>query len=163
MSSILQHNKVIDIRSKPTFVPPRTPSNSLVYLVACHVSCHMLGLLRLYACLLYNYCALSTHLFLSVACMLVSCLCLCMYTHEARTHGARAWSPRHKQKGRECKHVNMSRTAMFSWFRGLASPIGLCTLLKPPSFPPPPPKLRANHVDHSRGASNGPCGRGSPF
>ena len=34
-----------------------------------------------------------------------SCLCLCMYTHGARTHGARARSPRCKQKGHGCKHA----------------------------------------------------------
>ena len=28
--------------------------------------------------------------FPSIACLLVSCLCLCMYTYEARMHGARA-------------------------------------------------------------------------
>ena len=100
------------------------PSSLLAYLVACHVSYHMLCLLRLYACLLCTHCALSMHLFLSIACLLVSCLCLCMYTHGARTHRARARSPRHK-------HVDMSQAAIFSRFRGLASPIWLCTLLKP--------------------------------
>ena len=107
------------------------PSSSLAYLVACHVSNHMLYLLRLYACLLYTHCALSTHLFLSIVCLFVSCLCLCMYTHGVRTHGARAWSPRHKQKGHGCKHIDMSQAAMFSRFRGPASPIWLCTLLNP--------------------------------
>ena len=107
------------------------PSSSLAYLIACYVSCHMLCLLRLYACLLYTHCALSTQLFLSIACLQVSCLCLCMYTYEARTHGARAWSPRHKQKGCRCKHVNMSQAAMFRRFRVLASPILLCILLNP--------------------------------
>ena len=66
------------------------PSSSLTYLVACHVSCHMLCLRYLYACLLYTHCALSMHLFLFIACLLVSCLCLCMYTHGAWTHGDRA-------------------------------------------------------------------------
>ena len=107
------------------------PSSLLAYLIACYVSCHMLCLLRLYACLLYTHCALSTHLFLSIACLQVSCLCLCMYTYEARAHGARAWSPRHKQKGCRCKHVNMSQAAMFRRFRVLASPILLCILLNP--------------------------------
>ena len=45
------------------------------------------------ACLLWTLCALSTHLFLSIVCLLVSCLCLCMYTYGTRTHGARARSP----------------------------------------------------------------------
>ena len=73
--------------------------------------------------------ALSTHLFLSIACLLGSCSCLCMYTHRVRTYGARARSPKRKQKGRGCKHVNISQAAMFNRFRGLASPIWLCTLL----------------------------------
>ena len=111
------------------------PSSSLAYLVACHVSC-LLCLLHLYACLFYTHCALFMHLFLSIACLLDSCLCLCMYTHVAKTHGARAWSPKRKQKGRRCKHVDISQAAMFSRFRGLASLICLCTLLNclPSSF-----------------------------
>ena len=107
------------------------PSSSLAFLVTCHVSYHMLCLLCLYACLLYTHCTLSTHLFLSIACLLVPCLCLCMYTHGARTQGVKAWSNRHKKKGHGCKHVDMSQVAMFSRFRDLASPIWLCTLLNP--------------------------------
>ena len=122
VSSMLQHNEVMDIWSKPTFVPLEhhllfafllnwllacllacflvcLPCSSLAYLVACHVPCHMLCLLHLCACLLYTHCTLSTHLFLSIACLLVSCCCLCMYTYGARMHGARPWSPRHKHKG----------------------------------------------------------------
>ena len=69
--------------------------------------------------------------FPSIACLLVSCSCLCMYTHEARTHGARARSPRRKQKGRGCELVDISQATMFNSFRGLASLIWLCTLLNP--------------------------------
>ena len=60
--------------------------------------------------------------------LLVSCLCLCMYTHGAMTHGARAWSPKSKQKERGCEHMDISQSAMFSRFRGLTSPILLCSL-----------------------------------
>ena len=42
------------------------PSSLFAYLVACHVSYHMLCLLRLYASLLCTHCALSMHLFLSL-------------------------------------------------------------------------------------------------
>ena len=42
-------------------------------------------------------------------------------------HIARAQSPRRKQKGQGCEHVDISQAAMFSRFRGLASPIWLCT------------------------------------
>ena len=152
--SMLQHNEVMDIRSKPTFVPRGhhflyafflvclfacflvcLPTSSLAYLVACHVSCHILCLLRLYVCLLYTHCALSMHLFLSIACLLVSCLCLCMYSHGARTLAIRAQSLRYKQKGWGCEHVDKSQAAMFNRFRGLASSIWLCTLLNHlPSF-----------------------------
>jgi len=67
-------------------------------------------------CLLCTLCALSTHLFLSIACLLVSHSYLCMYTHGARTHGARARFPSHKQKGRGCKHVDISQVTMFIRF-----------------------------------------------
>ena len=57
-------------------------------------------------CLPYLSCLSALHLlcmhfesFLSIACLLVSCLYLCMYTHGVRMHGARARSPRRKQKG----------------------------------------------------------------
>ena len=96
---------------------------SLVCLLSCFFACHVC-----HAYLLYASFTCLTHLFLSIACLLVSCSCLCMYTHEARTHGARAQSPRRKQKGRGCMHVNISQVAMFSSFRGLAFPIWLCTL-----------------------------------
>ena len=43
--------------------------------------------------------------FPSIACLPVSCLCLCMYTHGARMYGARAWLSRRKQKGHGHEHV----------------------------------------------------------
>ena len=85
-------------------------------------SCHIY-----LTCLLCTLCTLSMHLFLFIAYLLVSCLFLCMYTYGERTHKAGAWSPKHKQKGRGCEHVDISQVAMFSSFRGLASPIWLCT------------------------------------
>ena len=74
--------------------------------------------------------------FPSIDCLSVSCpcLCLCMYTNGARMHRARAWSPRCKQKGRRCKHVDTSQAPIFSSFRGLAFPTWLCTLLNPLPF-----------------------------
>ena len=89
---------------------------------ACHVY---------HACLLYASFTCFLHLSSFIACLLVSCLCLCMYTHGARAHGVRAQSPRHKQKGRGCEHVDISQAVMFSLFRGLASPIWFCSLLNP--------------------------------
>ena len=70
-------------------------------------------------------------LFPSMAYLLVSCLCFCMYTNEVKTHGARAQFPRRKQKGQGCEHVDISQAIMFNRFKGLAFPIGLCTLLSP--------------------------------
>ena len=133
-SSILQHNAVIDIWSKPTFVPCRHHllfTFLLVFLFICFLA-------FLFLCLLCLSC-LSTlclfHMlfasFPSIACLLVSCLCLCMYTHGARMRGAKARSPRHKQKGRGCKCVSISQATIFSSFRGLAPSIWLCTLLNP--------------------------------
>ena len=103
---------------------------SLICLLSCFFACHVY-----YAYLLYAF-----HMFFasfpSITCLLVSYLCLCMYTYGARMHRARAQSPRRKQKGQGCKHVDISQAAMFSSFRGLASLIWLCTHLNPlPSSP----------------------------
>ena len=46
-------------------------------------------------------------------------------------NGVRARFPRHEQKGHGGKRVNINQAAMFSRFRGLASPIWFCTLLNP--------------------------------
>ena len=114
---------------------------SLTGATFCLLSC--LFALRLFACFFASLLAMPIMLihfmpfhmlfasFPSIACLLVSCSCLCMYTYEARTHGARARSPRHKQKGRGCKLVDISQATMFNSFRGLASLIWLCTLLNP--------------------------------
>ena len=62
--------------------------------------------------------------FPSMACLSVSCLCLCMYAHGVRTHGAKAQSLGRKQKGQGCEHVDMSQAAIVSRFRSLAFPFG---------------------------------------
>ena len=99
----------------------------LICLHSCFSACHVY-----HAYLLYASFICSLHLFPSIACLLVYCLCLCMYTYGARAYRARARSPRRKQKGRGRKHVNINQAAMFSSFRGLASPTWLRTLLNPP-------------------------------
>ena len=76
---------------------------SLVCLLFCCYACHVY-----HAYLLYSSFTCSLHLFPFIARLLVSCLCLCMYTHGARTHGVRARSPRRKQKGQECKQWQCS-------------------------------------------------------
>ena len=157
VSSILQYNEAMDIRSKPTFVP-RGHHLLFAFLLVCLPSCLLACLFAFllsylfilwlvmspaicYAChvyhtyLFYASFTCSLHFFPSIACLLVSSLCICMYTHGARKHGARAQAPKRKQKGWGCKHVDISQLAMFSWFRGLAFPIWLCTILNPlPSF-----------------------------
>ena len=50
--------------------------------------------------------------FPSITCLLISCLCLCMYTH-----GARARFLKRKQKGQGCRHVDLSQAATVSRLR----------------------------------------------
>ena len=132
VSSILQHNEVMDIRSKPAFVPHRHHL-LFAFLLVCLLAYLFAFLFLCLPCLscLFALCLFYMLFasFPSIAYLLVSCLCLCMYTYKAMTHGARARFPRCKQKGQGCKHVDISQTAMFSRFRGLASLIWLCTLL----------------------------------
>ena len=89
-----------------------------------------------YACHIYLACSLFILLLLcshfpSIACQLVF-LFLPFHVH-IWSEDAWSWarSPRRKQKGLRCKHANISQAAMFSRFRGLASPIWFCTLLNP--------------------------------
>ena len=130
VSSILQYNEAMDIRSKPTLVPHGHHlfvCPLLVCLLSCSLVCLLTYLLaflflclpclsRLFALCLFHMLFAS---FPSNVCLLVSFLCLCMYTHGAWMHGARARSPRHKQKGCRGEHVDMSQLAMFRRFRGL--------------------------------------------
>ena len=98
----------------------------------CFLACLLAFLLLCFPCLscLSALCLLRMHFasFPFIACLLVSCLCICMYTHGARMYGVRARSPRCKRKGRRCKHVDMSQAVMFSRFRSLAFPFWFCTL-----------------------------------
>ena len=114
--------------------PSRTPS-FVCFLLVCLLTSLLAFLLLCLPCLscLSTLCLFICFFasFPSIACMLVSCLCLCMYTHGARTHGARARFPKRKQKRRGCEHVNISQAVVFSRFRVLAFPIWLCTFLNP--------------------------------
>ena len=62
--------------------------------------------------------------FPSIARLLVSCLCFCLYTHGARMLRARARPPRRKQKGHGVMHVDLGQAAVFSRFRSLDFPFG---------------------------------------
>ena len=129
VSSMLQHNEIMEIWSKPTFVPRRHHllfAFLFVCLLSCFFACHVY-----HAYLLYASFTCPMQIFLFIACLLVSCSCLCMNTHGARTHGAKACSPKRKHKGRGTKHVDINQATMFSCCRGLAFPIWLCTLLNP--------------------------------
>ena len=139
VSSILQHNEVMGIRSKLTFVP-HGHHVLFTFLLVCLLACLLAFLL--FAC--HVYCAYlfytsficSFHLFLPllVYWFLVFAF-TCTYMEKGRMelgHGL----PSASKKGRGCEHVDISQTAVFNRFRGLASPIWLCTLLNPlPSSP----------------------------
>ena len=154
MSSMLQHNEVMDIRSKPTFVPRGHHllfpfllvclfACLLAILLVCLLACLLASLFLCLPCLscLFALCLFHTHFasLPSIACPLVSYRCLCMYTHGVRTHGARARSPKRKQKRCRREHADISQVVVVSRFRSLASPIWLCTLSNPfpSSFLPP--------------------------
>ena len=94
VSSMLQYNEAMDIRSKPIFAS-RGHHLSLFAILLCFPFCLHPGF---YLC----------HVYHPWLVMLVSCLYLCIYAHGARTYGARAQSPRHKQKRRGCEHANIS-------------------------------------------------------
>ena len=140
VSSILQHNKAIDFRSKSTLVP--CGHHLFVCPFACLSSflfaCSLAFLFLCLPCLSHLFALCLFYMlfasFPSIACLLVSFVCLCMYTHGAWMLGDMAQSPRRKRKGRGCKHVDISQVAAFSRFRGLASPIWLCILLNSLSF-----------------------------
>ena len=105
VSSMLQHNEAMDIQSKPTFVPHRHHL-LFAFLLVCLFACFLAPLLAM-PIMFIRF--MPFHIlfasFPSIACLLVSCLCLWMYIHGARKLGARAQSPRHKKKGHRCKHV----------------------------------------------------------
>ena len=85
--SMLQHNEVMDIRSKPTFTPHRHHLLSAFCLFACFLASLLVMPIMLVRFMLFHMLFTS---FPSIACLLVSCICLCMYTHGARMHGVRA-------------------------------------------------------------------------
>ena len=114
--SILWHNEAMDTRSKPTFV---SCGHHLLFaiLLVCLLASWFLCLpllLHLFASCLFIH---TSHLSPSIACLQVSCPCLCMYAHGSRMHRARARFLRCKQKGHKWEHANMSQTTVVSRFR----------------------------------------------
>ena len=73
-----------------------------VFLLVCLRTCLHAFLFLCLPCLSFLSTLCLFHIlfasFPSIACLLISCLCLCMYTHGVRMHGAKAQSPKHKQK-----------------------------------------------------------------
>ena len=104
---------------------------SLVCFLSCFFACHIY-----HAYLLYAYFICFLHLFLPLL-VCGSCLCLCIYIDGVRTHRARVWSSRRKQKGWRRKHVVISQTTMFSRFKGSSLSHLVMYFSKPPSFLPP--------------------------
>ena len=100
---------------------------TFVFLLVCLLSCYACHVYHtnLFYAFSYTLCILP-----SIAYLLVSCLCLCMQTHGARTHGARARSPKCKQKGRRRKHVNKP-SGCVQQVQEFSLSLWLCTLLNP--------------------------------
>ena len=121
VSSILQSNVIMDIRSKPTFILVKHPllfDNMFVCLFVCFTCLFAPIWHLLIACLLacFPFTCFS-------ACLLACFFCHCMYTHGAWTLGARVKPPRRKQNGQGCKQGDASpQRAMFSRLGGLAPP-----------------------------------------
>ena len=135
VSSMLQHNEAMDIRSKPTFVPYGHHPCLFAILL-----CFPFLLASWFLCLPCLSCLSTLCLFImlfasfpSMASLSVSCLFLCMYAHGARMHGATAQSPRCKQKGQGYEHVDISQVAAISRFSSLAFPF-CYVLFWTPSF-----------------------------
>ena len=102
----------------PSWTPP----------FVCFLACLIAFLFLCLPCLSCLFVLCLSHMlfasFPSITCLLVSCLCLCMYTHGVKMLGARAQSPRRKQKGREGEHVEISQVVVFSRFKSLVYPFG---------------------------------------
>ena len=104
VSSTLQNNGVMDIQSKPKFVSRRRHL-LFAFLLLCLLACLLAFLFLCLLCLSCLFVLCLFHMlfasFPSIACLLASCLCLCIYIHGARTHGARVRSPRSSKKGED--------------------------------------------------------------
>ena len=128
VSSILKHNEVMDIRSKPTFVP-REHHLLFIFLLVFFFACLFASLLSMPIVLIrFMLVHMLFASFPSMACLLVSCLYLCMYTH-----GRGCMELGHSFLGASKRGADvsmwLSQAAVVSRFRCLASPLWLCTLL----------------------------------
>ena len=108
----------MDTSSKPTLVllgHPLLFDNTFLCLSMCF-TCLFSPVWHLFLTCLY-YAFPSICLF---ACLMACLFCLCMYTHGARTLGARVRPLRRRQKGQGCKQEDASpQSAMFSRLGGL--------------------------------------------
>ena len=115
VSSMLQHNEVMDIQSKPTFLPRRHLilfTFSLVCLLYCSFACYAYHAYLLYA---ISY-ALHTSSFHRLSAVFLIFAFASTHIERGRMELG-AWSPRHK-------HVDTSQVAMFSRFRSPIFPFG---------------------------------------
>ena len=123
--TMLQHNKAMDTNPN---LHLSLADTTFVCLLSCLISLFTRILDSIFATsIMFIYfmpLIVPFACFPSRACLLVSCLCLCMEAHGIRMHGARARSPGHKQKRRRCEHMDMSQAAVISKFRSLAFPFG---------------------------------------
>ena len=94
---------------------------SLVCLLSCFFACHVYHAYMLYASFIC-----SLHLFLPLLiCWFLVLAFACTHMERGRTELG------HNLPSASKKHVDISQAAMFSRFRGSASPIWLCTPLNP--------------------------------
>ena len=135
--TMLQHNKAMDTNPN---LHLSLADTTFVCLLSCLISLFTRILDSIFATsIMFIYflpLIVPFACFPSRACLLVSCLCLCMEAHGIRMHGARARSPGHKQKRRRCEHMDMSQATVISKFRSLAFPFGY-VLFKTHFLPPP--------------------------
>ena len=143
MSSMLQHNEVMDIRSKPTFV-----SCEHYLLFACLLSCLVGFLVCLFillfvmspatccAChvycvyLLYAYFMHILRIFLpSLVCWFLIFAFACTHMERGRLEMGHSL-PSTSKKGADTS-MSLSQAAVFNKFRSLAFPFWYCTLSSP--------------------------------
>ena len=132
VSPMLQHNKAMDIRSKPIFIPhghyllfaillvyPLLVVAILLVYPFAHMFAHILYAMLVIAILLARFAPFCYYLCISPFPLLVYWFLVFAFacTHGARTHGARERSPRCKQKGHGCKLANMNWAVVFNRFR----------------------------------------------
>ena len=133
VSSMLQHNEAMDIRSKPTFIPCGHHllfAFLLVFLFACLLAFLFLCLpcLSCLSALCLLICSLRLFLLLLVCWLLVFAFAC---THMERGHLELGHSLPSTSKKDTDASMWLSQVAVFNKFRSLAFPLWYCTLSSP--------------------------------